>query len=112
MDPSVMTPDEMYAEFRRAELFLRAGQPAEAAHIVAPVCEQAADNTAALELYARALFASAQLGRAEEALRELVDRCPDEAWARMALARTLERQSRPAEALVHRNVAIALGFDD
>lgn len=107
-----MTPDELYAEFRRAELFLRAGQPAEAAAIVAPVCEHAADNTAALELYARALFASAQLGRAEEALRKLVDRCPDDAWARMALARSLERQSRPDEARVHRNVALALGFGD
>ena len=102
------TPDELYAEFRRAEVFLDAGQPAEAARIVEPVVQAAPEHVAALELHARALFASAQLTRAEEALRLLVDRRPDDGWARFALARTLERLGRP-EAAEHRRVAAALG---
>lgn len=106
---TAMTPETMYEEFRRAELFFDAGQPAEAARIVAPVVEAAPESTAALELYARALFASAQLRRAEAALRTLVDRRPDDGWARVALARALERQGRANEATEHRRVATALG---
>ncbi len=105
------SPDEQYAEFRRAEQFLEMGQPAEAARIVAPVVEAAPEHTAALELHARALFASAQLGRAEQALRQLTERCPDDGWARLALARTLERLGRPQEGAAHRRVALALGAE-
>jgi Flp pilus assembly protein TadD len=105
-------PDELYAEFRRAELYLKADQPTEAARLLDPVVEAAPEHTAALELLARALFASAQLARAEEALRLLVERRPDDSWARMALARSLERQGKSAEARVHRKMAEALGQDD
>ncbi|NHC43829.1 tetratricopeptide repeat protein [Motilibacter aurantiacus] len=102
------TPD-LYAEFRRGDFLLELGQPAEAARVLAPVVAAAPEHTGALELYARALFASAQLRRAEEALRTLVDRRPDDGWARIALARVLERQSRPADAAEHRRLAQALG---
>jgi len=104
-----MSAEQLYDEFRRAEVFLEAGRPTEAARILDPVVEAAPDSTAALELQARALFASAQLTRAEAALRALTDRCPDDAWAQAALARTLERQSRPDEAAPHRRLAEALG---
>ena len=103
------TSETLYDEFRRAELFFAADQPAEAARILEPVLAAAPENTAALELYARALFASAQLRRAETALRTLVERCPGDGWPRIALARTLERQGRAAEAAEHRRVAAALG---
>jgi Flp pilus assembly protein TadD len=99
---------DLYAEFRRAELFLDAGRPAEAARIVAPVVQAAPEHAAAQELQARALFASAQLAQAEQALQALVDRRPDDGWARFALARTLERLGRPG-AGEHRRVAAALG---
>lgn len=101
--------DEQYDEFRRAELFLRADQPIEAVRILEPLVAAAPEHTAALELFARALFASAQLQRAEEALAELVARRPDDGWARLALARALERQGRSEDAVVHRRVAMALG---
>ncbi|HZG93924.1 MAG TPA: tetratricopeptide repeat protein [Mycobacteriales bacterium] len=104
-----MTPDELYSEYRRAHEFLAAGHPVDAAAIVTPVVQQAPEHTGALELQARALFMSAQLGRAETALTELVRRCPDDGWARIALARTLERSSRHHEAAAHRGVAAALG---
>jgi Flp pilus assembly protein TadD len=101
--------DGMYAEFRWAEALFELKQPAEAARVLAPVVESAPESTSALELYARALFASAQLGKAETALRQLVERRPDDGWARFALARTLERRGRADEAAEHRRVAAALG---
>ena len=104
-----MSPDQLYDEFHRAEVFLRSGRPDEAARILEPVVDEAPENTAALELMARALFASAQLTRAETALRSLTDRCPDDGWAWAALARTLERQSRHDDAVVPRRFAAALG---
>ena len=106
---TVLSPDEVYDEFRRGQLFLDAGQPIEAARILAPVVAAAPGHDAALELYARALSGSAQLGRAEAALRELVARRPDDGWARFALARTLERLGR--DGTEERRIAAALGFD-
>jgi Flp pilus assembly protein TadD len=104
-----MTPDALYAEFRRAEFLLDVDRPAEAARVLDAVVEAAPDDTMALELHARALFRSAQLGRAEQALRALVARRPDDGWAYIALARALERQGRAADAVVHRRTAEALG---
>lgn len=103
-----MTPDTVLDAFRRAQAFFDAGQPAEAVRLLDEVVAAEPGSTAALELRARALFASAQLGRAEQAFRELVERAPDDAWSRTALARTLERQGRASEAARHRRIAEAL----
>ena len=100
---------DLHSEYLRADLFLSLGQPTEAARILVPVVEAEPGNEAALELLARSYFASAQLTRAEEALGRLVELAPANAWARRALARTLERQSRRGEAAVHHRVADALG---
>lgn len=100
---------DLHSEFLRADLFLNMGQPAEAARVLQPVVDAEPRNEAALELLARAYYGSAQLGPAEAALRRLVELAPSNGWARRALARTLERQSRPAEAAVHHRVADALG---
>jgi Flp pilus assembly protein TadD len=107
----VSTPFELdlHSEYLRADLFLAMGQPTEAAHILSAVVEAEPANQAALELLARAYFGSAQLNRAEEALARLVALAPANGWARRALARTLERQSRAEEAAVHHRVADALG---
>ena len=105
-----MTPDQLYDEFRRAELFLASGFPADAARALEAVAAAVPESTAVLELRARALFASAQLSRAEEALRSLVERRPDDAWARAALARTLQRRGRAHDAAGQRRVAEALGL--
>ncbi|MCW2679864.1 MAG: hypothetical protein JWM62_1265 [Frankiales bacterium] len=100
---------DLYDAFRQGELFLRAGQPTEAARLVQPVVEAEPANAAALELFARALLHSAQLVRAEAALRQLVELQPDDGWARFALARAMERQGKDASE--HRRLAAALGFD-
>lgn len=104
-----ITPDTKYREFRRAEFLFEMNQPAEAARVLAPVVAAEPEHTGALELYARALSASAQLRRAEQALRELLDLRPDDGWARYAIARTLERQSKDGEAQSQRRLALALG---
>jgi predicted Zn-dependent protease len=100
---------DLHSEFLRADLFLAMGQPTEAARILARVIEAEPENEAALELLARSYFGSAQLTRAEEALTRLVALAPANGWARRALARTLERQSRADEAVAHHRLADALG---
>jgi len=102
---------DMHSEFLRADLFLAMGQPTEAARILERVVAAEPTNEAALELLARAYFGSAQLGKAEEALVRLVQLGPANGWARRALARTLERQSRAAEARPHHRMADALGAE-
>ncbi len=103
-----MSTDDVYGLFRLAERLL-GEQPAEAARVLEPLVEAEPASTSLLELYARALFASAQLGRAETALRELVVRRPDDGWAQLALSRTLQRRGQVAEAAEHLRIAEALG---
>ncbi len=103
--------DDLHSEYLRAELVLGSGQPTEAARILEPVADAHPGNEAVLELLGRSYFASAQLGRAEAVLRQLVELAPANGWARRALARTLERQSRRDEAVPHHRMADALGAD-
>ena len=100
---------DLHSEYLRADLLHAMGQPAEAGRILERVVAAEPANEAALELLARAYFGAAQLGRAEETLARLVELAPANGWARRALARTLERQSRAEEAAVHHRVADALG---
>ena len=102
---------DLHSEYLRADLFLAVGQPTEAARILQSVIDAEPANQAALELLARAYFGSAQLVRAEQTLTQLVALAPANGWARRALARTLERQSRAEDAAVHHRVADALGAD-
>jgi Flp pilus assembly protein TadD len=102
---------DLHSEYLGADLMRAVGQPTEAARILTPVVEAEPANEAALELLARSYFASAQLARAEEALRRLVELAPANGWARRALARTLERLSRPEEAAPHHRMADALGAE-
>ena len=104
-----MSSTDVRAEYERAQVFFEAGRPADAVGLLDRVLEAAPETTAARELRARALFASAQLGRAEQAVRELLDRDPSDGWARVALARTLERQGRADEAAAQWRIADALG---
>ena len=100
---------DLHSEYLRADLFIAMGQPIEAARVLECVLDAEPDNQAALELLARSYFGSASLGRAEASLTRLVELAPANGWARRALARTLERQSRAGEAEVHHRIADALG---
>jgi predicted Zn-dependent protease len=102
---------DLHSNFLQADLLLNVGQPASAARLIEPLVEAEPGNEAAWELLGLSYFASAQLGRAEGALRRLVEVAPSNGWARRALARTLERQSRADEAAGHHRIADALGAE-
>ena len=89
-------------------LFFDAGDPIGAARLLEPIIAAEPGHSDVRLLLARAYFHSAQLGRAEQQLRILVERDPTDHYARFVLGRTLERQSRPAEALTQLRMAAAM----
>ncbi|WP_217214174.1 tetratricopeptide repeat protein [Streptomyces sp. AC550_RSS872] len=84
--------------WERALLLFEARDYIGAAKLLAVVVEEAPELTGPRLLLARAYYHSAQLGRAEEQLREIVERDPVEHYAHLLLGRTLQRQGRQAEA--------------
>lgn len=91
--------EETTAErWERAEALFAARDYAGAATLLAGVVEEAPDQTGPRLLLARAYYHSAQLRRAEEQLRVIVDRDPVEHYAHLMLGRTLQRQGRHDEA--------------
>ncbi|MQW77823.1 tetratricopeptide repeat protein [Nocardioides sp. dk4132] len=82
--------------------------PVEALEVIEPALAEEPTNTGLRSLRAWAFLIRAQLGRAEEELKSLVADNPDDDWARHALGRALERQSRFAEALPHLRLAAAM----
>jgi predicted Zn-dependent protease len=102
---------DLLAEYRRATMFFEAGDPIGAARLLEPIVEAEPGNSSVRQLLARAYFQSAQLNRAEEQLRELVDRDPSDHYAHHVLGRTLERMNRPGEALSHLRIAQAMRSD-
>jgi predicted Zn-dependent protease len=91
--------EETTAErWERAQALFEANDYAAAAKMLAEVVAEHPEQTGPRLLLARAYFHSAQLRRAEEELRVIVDRDPVDHYAHLMLGRTLERQSRHAEA--------------
>ena len=64
---------DLLEEYRRATFFFESGDPLGASKLLEPIIEAEPHNTAVRQLLARAYFNSAQLKRAEEQLRALVD---------------------------------------
>jgi predicted Zn-dependent protease len=91
--------EETTAErWERAQLLFEARDYIGAARLLAVVVEEAPEQTGPRLLLARAYYHSAQLGRAEEQLRDIIGRDPVEHYAHLLLGRTLERQNRHGEA--------------
>jgi Tfp pilus assembly protein PilF len=99
---------DLMAEYQRAGLYLEAGDPVEAAQILAQIVEAEPSNSQVRLDLALAYYGSAQLRRAETELRTLVEHDPSDHFAHHVLGRTLERLSRPAEALAHLRLADAM----
>ncbi len=100
-------------EYRRAELFMEAGDPQEAARILQPLLVAEPGNASVRLQLALAYFASAQLRRAEVELRALIERDPTDHYAHHVLGRTLERLNRHTDALPHLRLASAMSpLDD
>lgn len=103
--PQRVTPTGDPAEdYRRAQELLAGRDPLGAVALLEPL----ADDPAAQPLLARAYFASAQLGRAQNLLRRLTDERPTDDYAQFLLGRTLERRHQYREALTHMKLAAAL----
>ena len=106
------TPFELRLAWARS-LFDRSDYAAAAdalADLVEEARRDAGHGTSELALLlARAYYGSAQLGRAEATLRELLDRHPDDGYLHLLLGRTLQRQARHAEARPHLSLAHVLG---
>ncbi|MFD3452635.1 tetratricopeptide repeat protein [Streptomyces sp. NPDC058691] len=91
--------EETTAErWERAGLFFEAKEYTEAARLLTDVVEEVPEQIAPRLLLARSYYHSAQLGRAEEQLRAVIDRDPVEHYAHLMLGRTLQRQGRADEA--------------
>jgi predicted Zn-dependent protease len=102
--------DTLAEEYGRARLFFDSKAYSDAALILAPIVEAEPTHTAARMLLARSYYHSAQLRRAEEALRQAIERDPVDGYARLLLGRTLERQGgRAQEAATQLRLAESLG---
>ncbi|MCO8275614.1 tetratricopeptide repeat protein [Actinoplanes sp. TRM 88003] len=99
---------DLLEEYRRATFFFESGDPLGAAKLLEPIVEAEPHNTAVRQLLARAYFNSAQLTKAEEQLRTLVEHDPSDHYAHHVLGRTLERGGRFREALPHLRLAAAM----
>ena len=97
--------------YRTAYDLLVQRAPVEALEVVEPALEQDPRNTGLRSLRAWAFMMRAQLQKAEAELRALVEETPDDVWARHALGRVLERQSRLQEALPHLRLAAVMSGD-
>jgi Flp pilus assembly protein TadD len=93
--------------YRFAVDLVRQGLYREAVDLLEPLADRHPDRCVR-ELLARSYFMRAQLAKAEDLFRGLVEDHPDDAFLREALARTVRRRSRHAEAAAHHRVALAL----
>src|SRR3954451_15691823 len=111
--PAVGFPGQTghHSAYRVAYDLLERRAPAEALEVLEPALAEDPRNTGLRTLRAWAYLIRAQLGRAEQELATLVEDDPSDVWARHALGRALERQSRQAEALPHLRLAAAMSGD-
>jgi predicted Zn-dependent protease len=84
--------------WERAQLLFESRDYTAAAGLLVDVVAEVPDQTGLRLLLARAYYHSAQLRRAEEQLRTIIDRDPVDHYAHLMLGRTLERQGRHDEA--------------
>lgn len=85
--------------------------PKEALDLIEPALAEDPTNVGLRTLRAWAFLQRAQLEKAADELRSLVEENPSDAWAQHALGRALERQSKYAEALPHLRLAAAMSDD-
>jgi tetratricopeptide (TPR) repeat protein len=111
--PAVVFPGQrdLGSAYRVAYDLLARRAADEALDIIEPALAAEPDNTGLRILRAWAFLIRVQLRRAEGELVRLAEERPDDDWVRFALGRSLERQSRYAEALPHLRLAAAMSGD-
>lgn len=97
--------------YQQAWNLIEASAPLKAIEILDPAIEREPTSSSLRTLRAWAYFKSAQLRRAEADLEVLVEESPTDVWARFALGRVLERQSKYADALPHLRLAAVMSGD-
>lgn len=100
--------DGTFEAFRKAEALLAQRRPLDALRELKQVLAEAGDAPSVQLLAGRAYLGSAQLHRAEEAFRKVLDLDPSDHYARFALGRTLQRLARLPEALAQLRMAVAM----
>lgn len=106
--PGAKHPADAY---QQAWALIEASAPLKAIEILDPALEAEPASASLRTLRAWAYFKSAQLQRAEADLVLLVEGSPTDVWARFALGRVLERQSKYADALPHLRLAAVMSGD-
>ncbi|MEX0426937.1 tetratricopeptide repeat protein [Nocardioides sp. DS6] len=111
--PAIVFPGQAGHEsaYQTAYDLLARRFPKEALELLDPALEDDPTNTGLRSLRAWAYMLRAQLGKAEDELRALVEENPADVWALHALGRVLERQSRLVEALPHLRLAAVMSDD-
>jgi Flp pilus assembly protein TadD len=94
--------------FREATLLLAERRIREATAVAETLVSVEPEARSALELLARIYFAAARLEKAADMFGRLVESDPTDVYARIGMARSLQRLSRREEAMVHARVAVAL----
>jgi predicted Zn-dependent protease len=93
-----VAPEDIALAWERAQALFDTKDYVGAAKLFAAVVDEVPQQVAPRLLLARSFYHSAQLRRAEEQLRAVIERDPVEHYAYLMLGRTLERQGRHAEA--------------
>jgi tetratricopeptide (TPR) repeat protein len=111
--PSEHVPGDKHPAdaYQQAWGLIEGSAPLKAIEILDPALESEPGSASLRTLRAWAYFKSAQLSRAESDLSRLVEENPTDVWARFALGRVLERQSRYADALPHLRLAAVMSGD-
>jgi tetratricopeptide (TPR) repeat protein len=111
--PAIVFPGQNGHEsaFQTAYDLLSRRFPKEALELIEPALAEDPANRGLRSLRAWAYLLRAQLLRAEEELRGLVEEDPSDVWAQHALGRSLERQSRYADALPYLKLAAVMSDD-
>ncbi|GGU67601.1 tetratricopeptide repeat protein [Lentzea flava] len=100
--------DSTFEAFRKAEALLAQRRPLDALRELQQVLDEAGEAPSVQLLAGRAYLGSAQLNRAEQAFRKVLDLDPSDHYARFALGKTLQRLGRLAEALAQLRMAVAM----
>ncbi|WP_018683275.1 tetratricopeptide repeat protein [Actinokineospora enzanensis] len=101
-------PANTFDAFRHAESLVAQRRPLDALAALGPVLDAAPDAPSVHLLAGRAYLGSAQLRRAEQAFLRVLELDPTDHYARFALGKTLQRQSRLPEAQTQLRMAVAM----
>lgn len=105
-------PETPADKWERARLLFDGKEYTKAATLLAEITDESPQCGSSVRmLLARAYYHSAQLGRAEQQLRDLVDRDPGEHYAYLMLGRTLQRQGRHDDAAPWLRMSAAFAGD-